>query len=100
MTTKIAVDPVVETLRKARQELVTRGWIQGVGMSVNGRICLGYALKIANDAPNANYEAAKAMAFTSFSGMVMWNDEPGRTFDQMLERIDSAIARQLGVPAL
>lgn len=100
MTTKIAVDPVVESLRRVRENLVKRGWVQGIGETADGRVCLGRAITRGNMSGFGIAAAQRALGFSGTPELVQWNDTKGRTKEEVFALIDRAIASLLGVPVL
>ena len=86
----------LEVLEHMKENLFERGWCQGQLELETGEVCLSGAL-----ATLTNYEEYyalfalstaldsihKAIGGASIPG---WNDEPGRTFNEVIEVIDKA----------
>jgi hypothetical protein len=86
----------INVLRRAR-DLVEAGWTQGVSMRhVNGEphYCVGGAIDQASGFLQLPY-CASVGVFASANGLQcvrFWNDQEGRTKDQVLRAFDKAIA--------
>lgn len=86
--------------RSIADELITRGWIQGAHFNAKGSVCLrGAAIASTVGLPELSAscwslgcdprveEAIVAIVNAIGSddlGVAGWNDEPGRTFDEVL----------------
>jgi hypothetical protein len=86
----MARDEIIQVLRKARDLLVREGWVQGERHSADGYCLLG-ALEACgrphDDAPG------QALRLTLGHSIMMWNDAPRRTVDDVLNLIDRTIER-------
>lgn len=77
---------------KAKSLLLERGWCQGPYSTIDDPICLVSALwYVTNIDHNAVAQAVEAMGFRSPRDAIQWNDAPGRTLDEVLERLDRAV---------
>jgi predicted regulator of Ras-like GTPase activity (Roadblock/LC7/MglB family) len=87
--------------QKAKSILLERGWRQGfwgAEFSKLGRLCMMEALSYAaqdvllaaatTDLFGLAEETAQRLGFRSVPEAMDWNDAPGRTFEQVLERLD------------
>lgn len=93
-----------QLLEEARARLVSKGWLNYGNMEANdynsGKRCVVQAIWDATDA-NARYDSdhVKWNAVTSLFREVnriktpipVWNDDPERTFEDVLEAFDKAI---------
>lgn len=96
---------VKELLIAGRQAIITKGWWQwGVGTGPNGEVCmlnslgsgfpsvedqvLGFSATV--EAETALRKAIAKKHYTN-SSIVVWNDKPGRTVEEVLEVYDIAI---------
>jgi len=84
--------------QKAKSILLERGWRQGARACGDGRLCLAEALVAALDeagqlpdgvALRTIAKVARHIGFKDASEAVDWNDATGRTFEQVLERLDT-----------
>ena len=86
---------VVQTLLKARQLIVERGWIQAAFSSEHGLCGVG-AIDEADPTNDSGGDAALiALVRTvtpEFKCFAEFNDTPGRTADQILAKFDEAVA--------
>lgn len=94
----------LQVLEGARRRLET-GWVQGFfaadengdGVDVNSplacRWCSGGAIRVESDEDGVYY-AARCLLTTAIESISIadWNDEPGRTKEEVLEAFDKAIA--------
>jgi len=100
---------VSDTLKAARDLLVTKGWTQGTfartaaGHTVEGRhdfaVCYcgwGALEAVTRELFTPEFQAADRalMAAGGFTHFPSFNDAPGRTLDEVLEVFDKAIAAQ------
>lgn len=95
---------VIETLSKARGLLETKGWVQGTYRDSNG-FCLVGAIQEVKDSfyPTGIYpHLLQSVLDTGYEidysihddvPLFDWNDEPNRTMEEVLELIDTTIAR-------
>jgi len=82
---------------KAKSVLLERGWRQGPRARARTSVCLVDALVAAVKAPGLEthelyYVLAEALRHIGFEGTFeafQWNDATGRTFEQVLERLDT-----------
>jgi hypothetical protein len=89
----------VALLRAAKQELLTRGWIQGLSQNAHGVCLQGAVLAVGGRV----FSTALLQAYQTLAGclpeaegynpVVYWNDTPGRTPEEVLALLDQAIAR-------
>lgn len=96
----------VEKLLRAKQLLIERGWVQYTFCNQqNGAHCLGGAI-IASQLGQAQIvdregtalleQAAELLGFYEGTGeLFRWNDTVGRTINDVIERLDAAITREL-----
>jgi len=81
--------------QKAKSALLERGWRQGARACGDGRLCLAEALVAALDEAGqlpdgvALKTLARHIGFRDAGEAVDWNDKPGRTFSEVLERLDA-----------
>jgi hypothetical protein len=74
------------------EELINRGWTQGVAEAEDGSVCLrGAAAYACGKSPvwaftlPEHYEDALVRAIGCRLPLIgIWNDEPGRTYDEVL----------------
>jgi hypothetical protein len=82
---------VIELLRAAKREIERDGWVQG---NYEGE-CGGYCLMgwpYMNAETNALFLGfARALGFDNDAQATQWNDEKGRTQQEVLARLDAAI---------
>lgn len=88
-----------EILRAAKERLTPDTWGQGSGGGClsDGRTCAGIAIDDARfelSATPAAREAAILFVYDVIgtNGIIDWNDEPGRTLEQVHAAFDKAIA--------
>lgn len=76
--------------QKAKSLLLERGWRQGPYASPNDlslmRLCMVEALGRASAIGTG--EIVQRLGFRSMPEAIEWNDAPGRTFEQVLERLE------------
>lgn len=105
------VDPILDTLRRARVLLTPPGaWCQGGAMRdahgnrVDKRwaavsFCAAQALDEADSGADPHeVEQALLDEVAPFETVVGWNDYACRTHDEVLAAFDRAIARRRGIP--
>lgn len=90
-------DPIVKVLTNAKAVLLTRGWCQNRAVNDKGNVCLAEALAIAcEDSPDQEklfVEVSEVMCqFMNKRYITDWNDQEGRTKENVLEALDKAIA--------
>lgn len=88
-----------ELCAKARDVLAERGWTQGTLQADDGAVCAVGALKVACEGNTvalrykaAYYAVADTIGCSSVSG---WNDEPGRTYEDVVAAFKQAEERLL-----
>lgn len=91
-----------EHLRRAKTELLRRGWCRGVSLNDRGEVCVMGALACAvgesptatNPYPRGAYGPARQVFMGAIGGacILTWNDESGRTPEEVLEAFEAAIA--------
>jgi hypothetical protein len=102
-------EATVEVLRAAREYLFEHGWMQGEYEDEGGQVCLEGACRKplglptrASDDPDENDDETWAAAFNAeaaisrtlgIPGVVTWNDDHDRTFDEVINAIDLTIKR-------
>jgi hypothetical protein len=82
--------------QKAQSTLRVRGWHKGGERIPDGSarpplvepVCLLQAVATHADEFGFLSETLKPLGFKSFEEVVAWNDAPGRTFEQVLERLE------------
>lgn len=94
---QVAIDLIT-----ARAYLVEHGWCQGTGRDASGRVCalgaIGHSLRDLNGnveydrAINAESFLARLENFSGPGDVAYWNDAPGRTMAEVIDRFDRAIA--------
>lgn len=95
---------VKEQLQLAKKAIETRGWIQNfyeVGKEGVGPMCLvgaGLVAALGDEFMSCNFYddlqcLVTALGFTVPNEAFKWNDAPGRTREEVIARIDDAIAR-------
>ena len=98
-------DKTLAALRKAHLRLVTRGWIQGTVRDVNGFCLLGaVALTARPDGSECMMTQATgvnlALGYLAEeiggepNDITSWNDDPDRTKDEVIAKLEAAIARR------
>ena len=71
-------------------ELITRGWAQGASVAEDGKVCLLGAAAYANGWKGENgfwampTEMTRALNQLCGMAFTVWNDDPKRTFDEVL----------------
>lgn len=76
---------------KAKSVLLERGWRQGACSGGSVSVCLVIALEhatLARTDYNAVDRAVEAMGFENAYDAMVWNDDPDRTVEEVLERMD------------
>lgn len=96
----------VDILLGAKEALLTRGWYQGGMRGKNGEVCLLGATKVA--AKSVSYDSGARAALLGTLGISVapaapggigtWNDVPGRTFNEVIDLIDSTLVRLKEAP--
>ena len=107
MTTKIQVANEVEVLRKARERLETWGWTQEDYQDDYG-YCLVGALYNGSESNWDDDPAARLLAKAIYgnvperviNSIIVWNDMPNRTRDEVMAVMDRAIGLALNSPIL
>jgi hypothetical protein len=86
---------VTALLKEARRELVREGWTQGQYCGERGGYCvMGWAFFSAEG--EALFQGfARALGFENDGQATQWNDEKGRTKEEVLARLDAAIQGSL-----
>ena len=82
---------------KAKSALLQRGWRQGFRNPFHPNVCFTEALAIALDTPGLEghqlddllRSAVTHLGFEHPNQAITWNDTPGRTFEQVLNRLDA-----------
>jgi len=75
--------------QRAQSALRERGWRQGpYDRDYSGRLCILEALSVATDEPTIPRVAIKSLGFAHTGEAVDWNDAPGRTVEEVLERLE------------
>lgn len=99
---------IKQILIGAKATLEECGWIQGVGLSDNGRMCAGYAIdmqvvkgdltenspeerRCAQQAQVVFQQAATELTGRSWTSIPDWNDYLGRSVEEVLLTFDHAI---------
>lgn len=98
-------DKTLAALRKAHLRLVTRGWIQGTIRDVNG-FCLLGAVAITVRPDGTESMMTQTMSVNIALGylaeeilcepneITSWNDDPDRTKDEVIAKLEAAITRR------
>ena len=99
----MATTTVISLLKKARENIAKRGWLQNRG-SDGQRVCSAMALALANDelysgregleverAGRVLMKAAEEQTGMHWQHIPWWNDHPGRTKEEVLDTFDHAI---------
>jgi hypothetical protein len=90
---------VARDLRNAAGYLREHGWQQGSMGRKGGPMCLGGALWecVGRTRPIGSFSAALGIGHPQepilaldWGGVAYWNDRPGRTLDEVLDRLESA----------
>lgn len=90
---------IARDLRAAAEYLRTHGWRQGDWEGPDGSVCLAGALLKTGSWQRAHVDALGLGYAVSTVGVGQWNDTPGRTIDEVLDRLESA-ALNLEIRAL
>jgi hypothetical protein len=86
---------VIGLLKDAKRELKCEGWTQGSYYGEHGGRCL-MSVPFEQAEGDALFQAfARAMGFKNDTEATMWNDEKGRTKEEVLARLDAAIQGSL-----
>lgn len=94
----------VDILLGAKEALLRDGWQQGSIYSMEGRrTCLIGACRRAYSGNVMNGEvdapvASALLSATDATAVTLWNDEPGRTFNEVIDLIDSTLVRLKETP--
>lgn len=84
---------VIELLKAARREIADEGWTQGHYFGERGGCCL-MAVPFERAEGEALFQGfARALGFKDDGEATVWNDEKGRTKEEVLARLDAAISR-------
>lgn len=91
---------VVEALRASLIVLHTDGWCQNVSQNPAGQRCINGAIFAVEDQPMLILEIARRAASLHLRAkhpggeyyVSTWNDNPGRTFEEVEELLNSTIA--------
>ena len=99
-------DPIVRRLEEGKQVILNQGWCQYIRVDGLNRVCLLGAytgncdIETVSHTTQAAIEALQNLIPSRYgythpwSRVAMWNNEDGRTKEQVLELIDRAIATQ------
>lgn len=107
--TSNAVPFLAETLRRARDLLLEKGWTQGTFDNTHGYCTLGachysFPQETPTSLRDATCSTMRNVLFTTIQAtygaehpaesmsVIIWNDTPGRTKDEVLAVFDQAIA--------
>ncbi len=82
-------DPISRTLRRAADMIERQGWCQGQWADKHGRVCIMGALGDTESDPAAFCAACHRLSTHLGQRLSMWNDEPGRTKDEVLAMLRS-----------
>lgn len=86
---------VIGLLKEARRVIESDGWVQKHYFGERGGCCLmGVAFEQA-DGEALFQEFARALGFDNDAQATLWNDEKGRTKEEVLARLDAAIQGSL-----
>jgi hypothetical protein len=84
-------DQTIDDLHRTRDVLVRRGWIQGfAGVAGGPRCFLGAIGEVTNRNGDRAWRVIYALGFRTEDGLARFNDERGRTKEQVLQRIEDA----------
>lgn len=92
----------VEVLQGMRDTLMERGWCQGTLQTWDNRVCLIGSLVHASEFNSQGYIAIRdiilsgigildSLAKPRWGDIIDWNDTPGRTFNEVIDAIDTSI---------
>jgi hypothetical protein len=92
---------VSELLTAAKAEIQKNGWCQGQYTDNKGQHCiLGATMSQILDNNSVYWDAVKALqgslgtsGTSGFNDVVVWNDDPSRTVDEVIALFDKAIER-------
>jgi hypothetical protein len=88
-------------LQQARATLLESGWCQGVGVDADGRCCVigsFNSIKWHGYWPALGY--LDQLVPTGAMSLVSWNDEAGRTVNEVLELLDCAASAAMSDEAI
>lgn len=80
---------------ETRRVLKEHGWCQGTLSNIEGQVCLVMALTLAaNDASVPTIVHTAVNTLTDWVGQhpALWNDQPGRTYEQVEDMLKSLAA--------
>lgn len=90
----------IVNLKKARQLIAERGWIQGAGGDLDRGVCAYSAVYFAKGESYATFAEEIQLArtlpdsnFSTLSKIITFNDTEGRTKEEVLKLFDDTIAR-------
>lgn len=84
---------VKHTLIAAKELLLEKGWCQKIGTNAQGQHCIVGALDVVVPKAPGFYPAYDYLrSVLGSNNLISWNDEPERTFDDVINLLDKAIA--------
>jgi len=103
---------VHEVAVATRNELTRRGWSQNDWITTDGRVCM-FGAYLCGQRLDVDYattravsltdpgarELAGALGFRSVQDTMLWNDAPGRKFEDLVALLDAAIRKTAPLPA-
>ncbi|MFE7797029.1 hypothetical protein [Nocardia sp. NPDC057440] len=92
----------IEVLKSAKALLVLDGWTQGSYLNDEGRMCANGALywvegHYYSGSGKHLIETVREITNDQYIGVESWNDQPGRTVEEVLDMYDKTIARLEGM---
>lgn len=85
---------IIKTLEKAHQLLIDKGWVQGLYEDQEGKHCAVGAVSKITSNYNLKKECCAALAAnTEYRNVIIFNDAPGRTKEQVLGLFTRTINR-------
>jgi hypothetical protein len=89
------ISPVAKILLTAADFIEARGWCQGTMEDAQGRICPRQAIYYAEPGDrkkrhDASLMVARHLGLYFPSGLMVWNDEPGRTKTEVVSSLRAA----------
>lgn len=82
---------VIALLKEARREIARDGWVQGHYFGEHGGCCLMAVPFERAEGERLFQGFARALGFQNDAQATLWNDEKGRTKEEVLARLDAAI---------
>lgn len=83
-----------EVALAAKDVILDHGWVQGDFFGPNGEVCLSAAIRMVGWQEGDSLVHKAVRARTGLDAAFRWNDQPGRTKQEVLDLLDD-VARDL-----